>query len=218
MIVQSTFIWANYLLPNSPYCTIYLWWETERENWSWSLLGVKGLTNSFHHFTLENAFTKKFRYFSRHFRPLSLSVCLLNQSASKEHNQERKKKAHIPLRTSWISPKLSAMFDIMQSYYCEYKIRSHGSIQQQQYRFSRLRQPPSTHLFNAASTIRIQKGSNKVLIPNAIMKREKMFGNMPKSRCIAQHQMMAIQKMMILANGPMITMVIASRLRRRLLW
>ena len=22
---------------------IYLWWETERENWSWSLLGVKGL-------------------------------------------------------------------------------------------------------------------------------------------------------------------------------
>ena len=42
MIVQSTFIWANYLLPNSPYCMIYLWWETERENWSWSLLGVKG--------------------------------------------------------------------------------------------------------------------------------------------------------------------------------
>ena len=34
MIVQSTFIWANYLLPNSPYCMIYLWWETERENWS----------------------------------------------------------------------------------------------------------------------------------------------------------------------------------------
>ena len=43
MIVQSTFIWANYLLPSSPYCKIYLWWETERENWSWSLLGVKGL-------------------------------------------------------------------------------------------------------------------------------------------------------------------------------
>ena len=43
MIVQSTFTWANYLLPNSPYCMIYLWWETERENWSWSLLGVKGL-------------------------------------------------------------------------------------------------------------------------------------------------------------------------------
>ena len=42
MIVQSTFIWANYLLPNSPYCMIYLWWETERENWSWSLLEVKG--------------------------------------------------------------------------------------------------------------------------------------------------------------------------------
>ena len=37
MIVQSTFIWANYLLPNSPYCMIYLWWENERENWSWSL-------------------------------------------------------------------------------------------------------------------------------------------------------------------------------------
>ena len=33
----------NYLLPNSPYCMIYLWWETERENWSWSLLRVKGL-------------------------------------------------------------------------------------------------------------------------------------------------------------------------------
>ena len=43
MTVQSTFIWANYLLPNSPYCMIYLWWETERENWSWSLLEVKGL-------------------------------------------------------------------------------------------------------------------------------------------------------------------------------
>ena len=43
MIVQSTFIWANYLLPYSPYCMIYLWWETEREDWSWSLLGVKGL-------------------------------------------------------------------------------------------------------------------------------------------------------------------------------
>ena len=28
---------------NSPYCMIYLWWETERENWSWSLLAVKGL-------------------------------------------------------------------------------------------------------------------------------------------------------------------------------
>ena len=42
MIVQSTFIWANYLLPNSPYCMIYLWWVTERENWSWSILGVKG--------------------------------------------------------------------------------------------------------------------------------------------------------------------------------
>ena len=40
MIVQSTFIWANYLLP---YCMIYLLWEAERENWSWSLLGVKGL-------------------------------------------------------------------------------------------------------------------------------------------------------------------------------
>ena len=36
MIVQSTFIWANYLLPNSPYSMIYLWWENERENWSWS--------------------------------------------------------------------------------------------------------------------------------------------------------------------------------------
>ena len=45
MIVQSTFIWANYLLPNSPYCMIYLWWETERENHGWSLLGVKGLIN-----------------------------------------------------------------------------------------------------------------------------------------------------------------------------
>ena len=45
MIVQSTLIWANYLSPNSPYCIIYLWWETERENWSWSLLGVKGLRN-----------------------------------------------------------------------------------------------------------------------------------------------------------------------------
>ena len=44
MIVQSTFIWANYLMPNSPYCMIYLWWETERENWSWSLLAVKGLS------------------------------------------------------------------------------------------------------------------------------------------------------------------------------
>ena len=22
----------------SPYCMIYLWWETERENWSWSLV------------------------------------------------------------------------------------------------------------------------------------------------------------------------------------
>ena len=31
------------LLPNSPHCMIYLWWDTERENWSWSLLGVKGL-------------------------------------------------------------------------------------------------------------------------------------------------------------------------------
>ena len=45
MIVQSTFIWANYLLSNSPYCMIYLCWETGRENWSWSLLGVKGLTS-----------------------------------------------------------------------------------------------------------------------------------------------------------------------------
>ena len=42
MTVQSTFIWANYLLPTSAYCMIYLWWETERENWSLSLLGVKG--------------------------------------------------------------------------------------------------------------------------------------------------------------------------------
>ena len=48
MIVQSTFIWANYLLPNSPYCMVYLWWETERENWSWSLLGLKGLNPSLH--------------------------------------------------------------------------------------------------------------------------------------------------------------------------
>ena len=40
MIVQSTLIWANYLLANSPHCIIYLWWETERGNWSWSLLGV----------------------------------------------------------------------------------------------------------------------------------------------------------------------------------
>ena len=45
MTVQSTFIWANYLLPNSPYCMIYLWWETERENWSWSLLGMKKLSS-----------------------------------------------------------------------------------------------------------------------------------------------------------------------------
>ena len=43
MIVQSTFIWANYLLPNSPHRMISHWRETERENWSWSLLGVKGL-------------------------------------------------------------------------------------------------------------------------------------------------------------------------------
>ena len=43
IIVQSTFIWTNYLLPNSPYCMIYLWWETERENWSWSLVGLKEL-------------------------------------------------------------------------------------------------------------------------------------------------------------------------------
>ena len=44
---------SNYLLPNSPYCMIYLWWETERENWSWSLLGVKrlsGLTAVHHAF------------------------------------------------------------------------------------------------------------------------------------------------------------------------
>ena len=44
MAVQSTFIWTNYLLPNSPCCLISLWWETVRENWSWSLLGVEGLT------------------------------------------------------------------------------------------------------------------------------------------------------------------------------
>ena len=25
-------------MPGSPYCMIYLWWETWRENWSWSLL------------------------------------------------------------------------------------------------------------------------------------------------------------------------------------
>ena len=41
--ISFHFIWANYLLPNSPYCMINLWWETERENWSWSFLGVKGL-------------------------------------------------------------------------------------------------------------------------------------------------------------------------------
>ena len=29
-------------MPSSPYCMIYLWWETERENYGWSLLGVKG--------------------------------------------------------------------------------------------------------------------------------------------------------------------------------
>ena len=28
---------SSYQMPNSPYCMIYLWWETERENWSWSL-------------------------------------------------------------------------------------------------------------------------------------------------------------------------------------
>ena len=26
---------------------IYLWWETERENWSWSLLEVKGLSKEY---------------------------------------------------------------------------------------------------------------------------------------------------------------------------
>ena len=31
MIVQSTFIWAKYLLPNSPYCMIYLWWDWKRK-------------------------------------------------------------------------------------------------------------------------------------------------------------------------------------------
>ena len=39
-----------------------------------------------------------------------IGVGPLSQSASEKHNQE--KKAHIPLRTSWISPQnLSAMFD-----------------------------------------------------------------------------------------------------------
>ena len=40
MNVQSTFIWANCLLPNSPRYTV---WERPRETWRWSLLGVKGL-------------------------------------------------------------------------------------------------------------------------------------------------------------------------------
>ena len=43
LIVQSAFIWASYQMPSSPYCMIYLWWETERENHGRSLLGVKGL-------------------------------------------------------------------------------------------------------------------------------------------------------------------------------
>ena len=46
---------------NSPYCMIYLWWETERENHGWSVLGVKGLIlNSFfrHFFLYQTATTK----------------------------------------------------------------------------------------------------------------------------------------------------------------
>ena len=44
MIVKSTFSpEQTNLLPNSSYWIIYLWWETEGENRSWSLLGVKGL-------------------------------------------------------------------------------------------------------------------------------------------------------------------------------
>ena len=37
-----------------------------------------------------------------------IGVCLPSQSASEKHDQE---KTHIPLRTSWTSQKLSAMFD-----------------------------------------------------------------------------------------------------------
>ena len=33
------------VLPNSLFCMIFLWWDTETENWSWSLLGVKGLSH-----------------------------------------------------------------------------------------------------------------------------------------------------------------------------
>ena len=65
MIVQSTFIWANYLLSNSPYCMIYLRWETERENWSWSLLGVKGLIVTIMQWTVNWGFlgwTKHFNF------------------------------------------------------------------------------------------------------------------------------------------------------------
>ena len=38
LIVRSSFTWGTYQMPSSPYCMIYLWWETERENWSWSLM------------------------------------------------------------------------------------------------------------------------------------------------------------------------------------
>ena len=50
LIVQSAFIWASYQIPRSPYCMIYLWRETERENHGWSLLEVKDLN---HYISLE---------------------------------------------------------------------------------------------------------------------------------------------------------------------
>ena len=28
-------------MPSSPYCVIYLWWKSEREKYSWSLIGVQ---------------------------------------------------------------------------------------------------------------------------------------------------------------------------------
>ena len=44
-----SFIWASYQMPNSPYYMIYLWHgERLKENWSWLLLGVKGLILLFH--------------------------------------------------------------------------------------------------------------------------------------------------------------------------
>ena len=91
---------------------------------------------------------------SRAFHTHVIRVCSPSQSASKMHNQE--KRAHKPLRTSWISPKMFLpSLIIMQSCYFYYRINK---------LFSKL-PPPHPSSLRIACTVRWSAVSFSVGIP-----------------------------------------------------